>query len=38
MINRIKLTVSVQANSFDPDLPLNQLAKYVLKNAKNPSI
>lgn len=38
MINRIKLTLGVQANFLDPDLPLNQYAKYILKHSKNPSI
>lgn len=37
MINRIKLTLSVQANMIDDNMPLHPYAKYILKNKKNPS-
>ena len=37
MINRIKLTLSVQANLLDDNMYLHPYAKYILKNKKNPS-
>lgn len=37
MINRIKLTLSVQANLLDDTMSLHSYAKYILKNKKNPS-
>ena len=35
MIARIKLTLSIQANSIDADMPLNSYAKYILKNRRS---
>jgi len=35
MISRIKLTLSIQANSIDEDMSLNTYAKYILKNRKH---
>ena len=38
MINRIKLTLSVQANSIDKDMYLHHYAKCILKHGKSPSV
>lgn len=37
MINRIKLTLSVQANFIDDSMTLHSYAKYILKYRKNSS-